>query len=373
MTDRAFERRFLPLVILTAVMLLPGVAQAQQGTVTDDAYTSSSSQNSNNGSASSLSVGMGFKTTTSTYIKFKLTTSLPSGTAAGNVAKATLKLYVSSLSVPGSFDVYRVTGSWNEGTITQATAPSLGGLEAYGVPVSVNNAFVAIDVTQLVKDWLSGSANGGIANNGIAIVPNTSGAVLAFDSKESNATSHEPRLEIILVNQGPQGPAGPIGPSGPQGATGPQGLKGDSATGSQGAAGQGYNWRGNWDTATDYVAYDTVFYDGSSYLAVASSTGIAPGTNTTKWSVMAQQGAASNSPAVTSITGTPDQISASASTGAVTLSLPQSIATTSSPSIAGLRLDGPTVYPEGATINPLTNRLDFGIGGINRASLTKRP
>jgi hypothetical protein len=51
---------------------------------------------------------------------------------------------------------------------------------------------------------------------------------------------------------------------------------------------------------------------------------------------------------VTSITGTADQISASASTGAVTLSLPQSIATSSSPTFAALTLTGAMI---GTAIN----------------------
>jgi hypothetical protein len=46
---------------------------------------------------------------------------------------------------------------------------------------------------------------------------------------------------------------------------------------------------------------------------------------------------------VLSITGTTDQITASASTGAVTLSLPQSIATTSSPSFTGLTVGSVTL------------------------------
>jgi hypothetical protein len=46
---------------------------------------------------------------------------------------------------------------------------------------------------------------------------------------------------------------------------------------------------------------------------------------------------------VLSITGTADQISATASTGAVTLSLPQSIATTSSPSFTGLTVGSVTL------------------------------
>ena len=44
---------------------------------------------------------------------------------------------------------------------------------------------------------------------------------------------------------------------------------------------------------------------------------------------------------VTSITGTANQVIASASTGSVTLSLPQDIATTSTPSFLGLTLSGP--------------------------------
>lgn len=47
---------------------------------------------------------------------------------------------------------------------------------------------------------------------------------------------------------------------------------------------------------------------------------------------------------VTSITGTANQVVASASTGAVTLSLPQSIATSSSPQFAGLSLGSRLVF-----------------------------
>ena len=47
---------------------------------------------------------------------------------------------------------------------------------------------------------------------------------------------------------------------------------------------------------------------------------------------------------VTSITGTSNQVTASASTGGVTLSLPQSIATSSSPTFAGMTLSGLTGY-----------------------------
>ncbi len=59
--------------------------------------------------------------------------------------------------------------------------------------------------------------------------------------------------------------------------------------------------------------------------------------------------------AVTSITGTANQVIASASTGAVTLSLPQSIATSSTPTFAGLTLSGNCNMNTGATSFQWTN------------------
>src|SRR5205807_1694087 len=111
--------------------------------------------------------------------------------------------------------------------------------EVTGVPVSSVQTFVVIDVTQLIKDWLDG-----LPNNGIALVGNSTSLSAQFDSKENGNTSHESQLEVSLINPGPQGPTGatgsqgPTGATGPQGQQGPQGLKGDpGATGPQGPQG----------------------------------------------------------------------------------------------------------------------------------------
>ncbi len=58
------------------------------------------------------------------------------------------------------------------------------------------NNFISIDVTNWVKAWLDGK----LINEGIEIAPsaNTKFLDLAFDSKESDRTSHEARLEISL-------------------------------------------------------------------------------------------------------------------------------------------------------------------------------
>ena len=61
---------------------------------------------------------------------------------------------------------------------------------------------------------------------------------LAFDRKESNQTSHEPRLEISLTRTGPAGPQGPAGMPGPPGTPGSPGATGNAGpAGPAGSAG----------------------------------------------------------------------------------------------------------------------------------------
>ena len=64
-------------------------------------------------------------------------------------------------------------------------------------------------------------------------------------------------------------------------------LKG--ATGSAGASGQGYTWRGAYAGGTAYAAYDTVSYSGSTYVCILASTGNLP-TNGTYFSLAALKG-----------------------------------------------------------------------------------
>jgi hypothetical protein len=49
-------------------------------------------------------------------------------------------------------------------------------------------------------------------------------------------------------------------------------------------------WRGAWDSATTYTQFDSVSYSGSAYLAVAASTNVTPGTDSTKWNLLASKG-----------------------------------------------------------------------------------
>lgn len=57
------------------------------------------------------------------------------------------------------------------------------------------------------------------------------------------------------------------------------------------AAGSSINWIDEgWAADTVFAAYDALSYGGSSYIAVAASTGVVPGTDATKWALMAQKG-----------------------------------------------------------------------------------
>jgi hypothetical protein len=296
MRARSFIRQILLLAVLSAL------AQAQV-VVTDDANTSSLYPTKNFGSSIALLVGSG----SNSYIKFSLANLGPAITGS-NVSKATLILYTDFVLIAGTMDVYQVSGSWSEGKITWNNVPALGTKLFSAVSVS-STGYLSLDMTSTVQAWL----NGTLANNGIALVPSSGSSIsVSFDSKENLFTSHTADLSLVLVSAGPQGPqgpqgttgaqgpAGPVGPAGPQGAQGVQGPIGlTGATGPQGPAGPagtngtGFTFRNAFNPKPSYNVNDVVTYNGSSYAAIAASSGPnnpTPDTNPAAWSVMAAQG-----------------------------------------------------------------------------------
>src|SRR2546423_187106 len=201
---------------------------------------------SNYGSGMDLRVFKGNGRLGRTFLKFSLAT-LPPGTAASDVAHARLRFWVNGNStVAGAITLTPVTAPWDEYTLKDNSTGSLsfGSPTLSGLSITSMNNFVSIDVTEWVKAWIAGT----LANEGIKVEASPSATFLdlSFDSKESNQTSHEPRLEVSLSRTGlagPQGapgvpgipgPAGPpgatgsIGPVGPAGSQGPQGPQGNA-------------------------------------------------------------------------------------------------------------------------------------------------
>lgn len=188
------RQRFALLVFILGIM----TTAVTQITPSQDSYTNSANATVNFGTATTLGVVSAATSIQTTYIQFDLS-SVPAGFTGSNVAKATLKLYVNSVTTPGSFNVDYVNGTWSEKTITASLSPALGGSIASSVPLSSANVhdYVVIDVTPAVSEWLSGAQ----ANDGIALVAN-SPLSATFDSKENTSQSHPAELDIVFTSGG---------------------------------------------------------------------------------------------------------------------------------------------------------------------------
>ena len=239
---RAIGTTFSFLVLVASIPEAAAVeALLLQDTYVDNGTTGGKPYNSNYGGAMDLRVFKGNGRVARAFLKFTLAT-LPPGTNANDVVQARLRLWTNDNSTAaGAITLSPVTAAWDEYLLKDNSSGvlSFGLPKLSDLPVSSLSSFVSIDVTDWVKGWVSGA----LTNEGIVIEPGATTTLmdLAFDSKESNGTSHEPRLEISLSKIGPVGPVGPQGVGGATGATGLAGPKGDTGsmgmTGPQGAPG----------------------------------------------------------------------------------------------------------------------------------------
>ena len=209
---------------------------AQEAILTDDATVAIAHRaNGSRMTAASLRVvgPLDDRNEEDAFLKFDFSP-LPAGTTGTNIAKAMLVLFTSAVQSTGSFDVVAVNGAWSEDTVTSATVPSRSEVEATGVRVTKRYAFVPVDLTELVRDWVDGA----ITNDGIALIPNRSSIDVMFNSKESIYTAHSAQLLITLVAAGAKGDTGSTGATGPTGAAGATGTTGvTGATGATGVSG----------------------------------------------------------------------------------------------------------------------------------------
>jgi hypothetical protein len=192
--------RQMRIASLLSLILLACAAAFGQLTPSQDAFTSTADPTTNYGAKTLLDVESASQTA---YIQFNLS-SIPTSYTSANITKATLKLYVNTVTKAGSFNVDYVNGTWTESTITSGTAPALGTTIAASVPLVTadKNQYILIDITPAVQAWLSGTANDGIALVGNSPVDAT------FDSKESTTTSHAAELDIVFAGGGGSGITG---------------------------------------------------------------------------------------------------------------------------------------------------------------------
>lgn len=165
--------------------------------------------------------------TDTTYLRFDILSVLPEGTTADQVAKATLRIWVQgprSLEVKSGYcQALRVTSAWTEKAL-QTFFPTLS--PPQGPTLDESNVldlqqhfgpkrFICFDVTSVVRQWLSGADNFGVALRGVRlgvphiIPPGGTGPLppgdpleATIDSKENTATGHLPALQIVLKSGG---------------------------------------------------------------------------------------------------------------------------------------------------------------------------
>lgn len=302
---RHWRRRVTASALWLMCVLQCGTSFAQQATLAADVGVNSLHPAANYGGLTNLYVGNG----ASSLLKFDLSTLPPSVTAA-QVARATLRLYVNRVDVPGTVSLTALTGGWDEATVTQQSLPAMASTAAGSLNVSQMNQFVTVDVTALVQAWVALPSS----NFGLSLT--SSAANVVFDSKENDETAHPAVLEIALAGSsvagakgdkgdkgdtgaqgpiGPQGPAGPAGVQGIPGAQGPQGPQGAAGlTGPQGVAGPkgdaglpGAQFRGAYVSTTNYGLNDVVTWDNSAWISIASANhGNAPGLVPDTWALL---------------------------------------------------------------------------------------
>lgn len=255
---------------------------------------------------------VGFQAPTSISTAYLVT--MPSAPAAGYVKRTNANPSVESV-----------------GAIANSDLPTavLSGVLKYttGTPTAIGTS----STNCVHEDGSSGACTGGVAPYAVSSLSVTAGSlatithnlgtqtpvvslvdhttklavVVAWSAASTNTVTFTPTVTETLDGMistggiGAIGPTGATGAVGDTGATGPAGATGATgatgaagatgATGSAGAAGQGYTWRGTYAGGTTYAAYDTVSYNGSTYVCILTSTGNLP-TNATYFSPVALKG-----------------------------------------------------------------------------------
>ncbi|KJV06324.1 DNRLRE domain-containing protein [Methylocucumis oryzae] len=198
---------------LTAAILLAGLSPFSVQAVTLAINADSHIASANAGTA----IGISISPTSKGLLKFDLA-ALPEGITGKDIAKATLVFFAKTVAASGKIQASPVLDAWDEATITTALAPKIGAPIDKSAIINRGNTYVALDVTQLVLDWVDNP----ISNNGLALAPLASSTTtFTLDSKEAIQTSHAAFIDITLI--GPAGAKGDKGDTGPQGNTGSPG------------------------------------------------------------------------------------------------------------------------------------------------------
>lgn len=271
--------------VLFGALLFPMAVWGQSLPLSQDSYVVPGNA-TNFGGASTMSAGG--PTGAQALLQFDLS-ALPATVSGSNVMKATLSIFVNKVGTPGMVNISVANGLWTESGVTGLSGISAGAAVASGLSIGASSAWVSVDATQALRNWIDG-----VTPNAGFMIAAPGGALIAFDTKESTTTSHPAALSVVLTNTGPTGPQGPQGtpglngPQGPQGFLGPPGPQGplgltgfqgqQGPQGPQGPAGSSYG--DNWIFTTFSVPPGTLYANGADCgagkIAIAGSCGYIP-------------------------------------------------------------------------------------------------
>jgi len=123
--------------LLFGLAILPMAAIAQTVPLTQDSYAATNPATGvNYGTATTVNVGG--PGGDQALVQFDLTT-LPMGTTAANIGKATLILFVNKLGVAGTINISVANGTWTELGVNGTNAPVAAASVASGVSVSAGS------------------------------------------------------------------------------------------------------------------------------------------------------------------------------------------------------------------------------------------
>ena len=134
-----------------------------------------------------------------TYVRFDLS-SLPTG---ATIVSATLRLNITTApSASRTYQVYRVTGNWAEGTITWANQPNVAGSPTASATIGSPTGWKEWDITSDVQAFYAGTAT----NYGWRIRDQTESSPTdyqgTFSSSETTGTITDPQL-VVIYNRPP--------------------------------------------------------------------------------------------------------------------------------------------------------------------------
>ena len=120
---------------------------------------------------------------------------------SSSLSKATLRMFVNNVRDEGTMGLHVVYGPWTEetfsygfiadGVVTVEPVPFV----THTLTAADQDDFVAVDITEVVREWLSGSLD----NHGLALIGSAHDPIdIRLDSKENRATSHPIEIEVVL-------------------------------------------------------------------------------------------------------------------------------------------------------------------------------